>query len=63
MIKLAAEPYCSKCPDFEPKTDKVGAEMYGNSFLTDTDTVVYCKDRERCARIAEWLRKGLGKDA
>ena len=37
--------------------------MYGNRFLKDTDTVVYCKDRERCARIAEWLRKGRGENA
>lgn len=61
MITIVAEPYCSKCPDFEPRTDKVGARLYGNSFLSDTDTVVYCKDRERCARIVEWIRGTEGE--
>ena len=61
MIRIVAEPYCSKCPDFEPKAEKVCARMYGNSFLTDTDITVYCKDRERCARIAEWIRGTEGE--
>lgn len=58
MISLEIKDYCHTCSDFEPDVEKpqnfyVGSEIY----TTIGDTIIKCKDRERCEQLKQYLER------
>lgn len=54
MIFLNVAKYCDNCPDFTPKTEKIGYYS-GGSDAEIVNTEVFCKFRDRCAGIARMM--------
>jgi hypothetical protein len=52
MIKLIVEDYCHRCRGFEPELEQV---QYTANLEVRNDTLVFCKYKERCKSIAEYL--------
>ena len=48
MIKLCVEDYCQNCPDFRAHVEQV---------LCTNNTNIYCKNRDRCWALVEYLSK------
>lgn len=55
MIKLAIEPYCENCPEFEAKLNKI--EFSYLDRMTEHDTIITCEHCDKCATIYEHLKK------
>lgn len=55
MIKLSIEKYCSDCMGFEPEAEMGQAYTNMDGKRLATDTVVYCRYRQRCAIIKQYL--------
>lgn len=55
MIWLDVEDYCQECCDFDPIKDSV--TMYAGDVQKSYDTRVQCKYKDRCAQIAEMIKK------
>lgn len=53
MIKLDVEDYCQNCQDFYP--EKETTKLYDGFKMVDSQTIVYCHYRNRCAAVAKWL--------
>lgn len=52
---LLLQDFCEYCPDFEPELEKIEyCCLAGNSRC---QTSIRCKNRKRCAKIAEHLQK------
>lgn len=51
MIILEVEPYCQKCPDFEPTVDRY---CYADNAVYSQ--IVQCENRERCRNIYETMK-------
>lgn len=66
MIKIDVEGYCQECLDFTP--DVVGATRVfyadgdGDNEIVQTDTLVRCKYRKRCAGIKRYLEQQMKGD-
>lgn len=58
MIKLDLFKFCEGCPDFEADVNKTTLECYYEK--QDTNTIIMCKNRERCRKIAEYIAKRNG---
>jgi superfamily II DNA/RNA helicase len=52
MIKLIVEDYCHRCRGFEPELEHV---QYMVDLETIDDILIFCKYKERCKSIAEYL--------
>lgn len=55
-IILDVKEYCESCLDFIPDVDKPQREdgFYGDKW---SDTVIHCKNRNRCEGIKRYLEK------
>lgn len=65
MIKLYVQNYCHDCPEFEPdvKKDTIYSENYLMGKRTPrTQTAIYCKHRDRCASMIEFLEERKKND-
>lgn len=71
MIKLDVREYCDRCPHFEPEvvarpevktlTSYSFCDMEERRIdITHGDTIVNCRNRDRCAAIYEYM-EGRGK--
>lgn len=56
-FNLLLQDYCAYCPDFETEVEKFDITEFGESTKYSTD--ISCKNRYKCARIAENLEKRL----
>lgn len=54
MIQLVIEKYCENCPDFDPYCEK--DTIYAGMRDAYHNTNVYCKHKERCEVIADFIR-------
>lgn len=64
MISLHIKDYCHNCPEFDPDVEK--DTIYSENYLmgkrtTHTQTDIYCKHRDRCASMVEFLEEKRGK--
>ena len=59
MIELNVEKYCDECPYFEP--DVINPEImccHGKPYGLLGNTNVYCKHKDKCARVYDYaIRK------
>lgn len=69
MITLIVEPYCHRCPDFEPKVDKNIMEYYTDNLATMerhrysfANTEIRCEHCDRCHTIKEYLALERSKE-
>lgn len=65
MIRLYVQNYCHDCPEFEPDVEK--DTIYSENYLmgkrtTHTQTDIYCKHRDRCASMVEFLEERKKND-
>ena len=54
MIELCVMGYCHNCPEFEADVTKMNFEVYAN--VVRYDSVIRCKNRERCEAIKRYLK-------
>lgn len=59
MIRLDIEEYCEDCPYFEAECDTI--DRYADQGRIATNTVVRCRNKDKCLRIEEHIRKRIGK--
>lgn len=59
MIKLEVQPYCSKCFDFDPHVTKPTKVYNGHEDVGQTNTIVRCKNANRCEGIKRYLEQQL----
>lgn len=63
MIRLDVEQYCQRCLDFTPDVTEpmraYGADFEGDNDILQTDTIVRCKYRKRCAGIKRYLEQQM----
>lgn len=60
MIKLDVKDYCHSCMDFDP--DVVPAHKEFTDWTNEivlTDTVIRCKNRDRCEAIRRYLERQI----
>lgn len=57
MIVIDVAEYCSDCMDFNPDVERPMQAFDLNKWIVISDTVIRCRDRNRCANIEQWLRK------
>lgn len=57
-IILEVKDYCHECLDFTADVEKPHREdgFYGDEW---SDTVIHCKNRNRCEAIKRYLEKGM----
>ena len=61
MITLKVEGYCQNCPWFDPETKKDVLIISGlPNVRAEAETEVICKSQERCAAIAEMVKRSRG---
>lgn len=62
-IKLEVKDYCHNCGSFEPDVDKSRSmTMYNhatNCIERYNETIITCKDAERCEMMIEFLGKKM----
>ena len=63
MIRLEIEEYCHECLDFNPNVIPGHREPngYGSGYFM-TDTIVECKNRNRCVGIKRYLERQTRKE-
>lgn len=54
MIILDIQEYCHDCRDFEADVDKPERQTVGDT-VVQTDTIIRCERRNRCASIKRYL--------
>lgn len=63
MIKIEVEGYCQQCLDFTPDVVEPTRAFYtdgtGGSIVLQSDTLVKCKYRKRCAGIKRYLEQQM----
>ena len=60
MIKLKVESYCQECAWFNPETIKsFDMRQIRGRKMGLTETAVVCKERDRCAILAETIKEQL----
>ena len=62
MIRLAVESYCEDCLVFDPDVDRPQKLYCGGDLVSQTDTVVRCSYRYRCAGIRRYLEREMKKE-
>lgn len=60
MIKLEIEEYCENCRYFTPEKEELACSTDGEDF--SVDTIIFCKDRKRCANMYKVLKRRAEKD-
>ena len=63
MIRINVEEYCHQCLDFNPDVIEPtrGYSVDGKQII-QTDTIVQCKYRKRCANMIRYLEQQQAKD-
>lgn len=60
MIRLEIEEYCQWCMDFTPDVTKPQRVLStSNEEVFQTDTIVQCEHKKRCAGIKRYLENQL----
>lgn len=60
MIRVDVEEYCHQCMDFHPDViPPVRCIGNDDKSVTQTDTVIQCKYRKRCASIERYLKQRI----
>lgn len=62
MIRLAVEPYCEDCLVFDPDVDSPQKMYCGDDLVSQTDTIIRCSHRYRCAGIKRYLEREMKKE-
>lgn len=57
-FNLLLQDFCGHCPDFEPDIEKIDCSSISEPFRNATN--IRCRNRKKCARIAENIRKRGG---
>jgi hypothetical protein len=58
MIVVDVEEYCQQCLDFHPDvTAPTRERAEGGKTIIQTDTIIRCKYRKRCAGIKRYLEQ------
>lgn len=57
MIRLNVEEYCHQCLDFTPDVIPPARSTAENGEHIQTDTIIQCKYRKRCAGIKRFLEQ------
>lgn len=57
MIRLNIEEYCHQCLDFTPDVIPPTRSADENGEHIQTDTIIQCKYRKRCAGIKRFLEQ------
>ena len=57
MIRLNVEEYCHQCLDFTPDVIPPTRSADESGEHTQTDTIIQCKYRKRCAGIKRYLEQ------
>lgn len=61
MMYLDIQPYCHKCPQFDPKKDATYIK-YPNGRMYAKEIKVFCANAVRCEQIARYLRQELSEE-
>lgn len=61
MIKLEVEEYCENCRYFAPEKECI-AMMTNDEAVSAVETIIFCKDRKRCANMYKVLKRRFEKD-
>ncbi len=56
MIRVDVEDYCQQCLDFTPDVAPA-VRTYEDGTMSQTDTVIRCQYRRRCAGIKRYLEQ------
>ena len=60
MIRISVEDYCHKCLEFTPDMiDPTRTFSIDGEEVFQTDTLIKCKHRKRCANIVRYLEQQL----
>lgn len=59
MIKVNVEEYCQQCLDFNPDVIPPIRSTGEDGEHIQTDTIIQCKYRKRCAGITRFLEKQI----
>ena len=66
MIRVSVEDYCQQCLDFSPDIiEPMRAFSIDDREIIQSDTIIKCKYRKRCANIKRYLEqqtKGVQAD-
>jgi hypothetical protein len=57
MIRVDVEEYCNSCLDFSPDVTRAVRMFSDNTHVTQTDTIIQCEYRKRCANIKRYLEQ------
>ena len=64
MIRINVEEYCHQCLDFSPDViEPTRAFAVEGEQIIQTDTIVQCKYRKRCANIKRYLEQQAKEEA
>lgn len=55
---LLLQDFCAYCPDFEPEVEKIDGTIWGDGGRQFQNNI-RCRNRQRCAKIAENLERRL----
>lgn len=56
MVRLDIQEYCHECMDFQPDVERP-VKMHNGDEVIQSDTIVRCENRGRCAAIKRYLEK------
>ena len=61
-IRVSVEPYCQKCPEFEPElvTEEISSISRTKYFCKNT--YVMCVHRDRCYNMYECIKEEIKND-
>lgn len=59
MINVDVEDYCQMCMDFVPDVTKPTKMFLDNGDYFQSDTIIRCEHRNRCAMIKRYLERQL----
>jgi hypothetical protein len=63
LIRIEVEEYCQQCADFVPDVTAPERVMIGDKEVVfQTDTVIRCEYRRRCAGITRYLEHQIKGD-
>lgn len=62
MINIEVEGYCHQCLDFHPDVTPPERLYSGNDVVHQSDTIIRCKYRKRCAGIKRYLEQQAKQD-
>lgn len=62
MIRLEVEPYCEDCLVFDPDIDMPQKMYCENNLVSQTDTIIRCSYRYKCAGIKQYLEREMKKE-